>query len=135
MQVKTGRFTERRCSIPADLAELPRARHFADRAATDFGFGESERYSIKMATSEAVANAIEHGSSSSAETVDLRAVDEGGALTFYVTDAGTFVPRVARGKTPERGRGLAFMGQLMDEVDVRPGREGTVVRYAKRLGS
>jgi hypothetical protein len=27
------------------------------------------------------------------------------------------------------------VGQLMDEVDVRPGSDGTVLRFAKRLGA
>jgi anti-sigma regulatory factor (Ser/Thr protein kinase) len=34
---------------------------------------------------------------------------------------------------PERGRGLAFMDLLMDEVEVRPGSGGTEVRLLKRL--
>jgi anti-sigma regulatory factor (Ser/Thr protein kinase) len=34
---------------------------------------------------------------------------------------------------PERGRGLAFLGQLMDEVDIKPGVDGTVLRFCKRL--
>ena len=30
-------------------------------------------------------------------------------------------------------RGLHFLGQMMDEVDVRPGSGGTEVRMLKRL--
>jgi anti-sigma regulatory factor (Ser/Thr protein kinase) len=131
-----ARFSDREFSIPADLARLPEVRRWADEAAGDFGFGEPERYQIKMAASEAVANAVEHGSSSPADQIGLRVRNEGGALAFYVTDTGRFVPRIApRGSMPERGRGLAFMGQLMDDVDLRPGPEGTVIRFAKRLGS
>jgi anti-sigma regulatory factor (Ser/Thr protein kinase) len=33
---------------------------------------------------------------------------------------------------PEGGRGLEFMRVLMDEVDLRPGRQGTLLRLAKR---
>jgi serine/threonine-protein kinase RsbW len=129
-------FPEHRHSIAADLARLKDARDFADRAAQAFGFAEELRYQIKLAMSEAVANAIQHGSSSAADRIDLSAADEGGTLAFYVSDSGTFIPRMApRGDLPERGRGLEFVGQLMDEVDVRPGSDGTVLRFAKRLGA
>jgi anti-sigma regulatory factor (Ser/Thr protein kinase) len=128
-----AQFAERELSIPADLARLADARAFADEAAADFGFDETDRYQIKMAMSEAVANAVEHGSQGPAERISLRVLVEDGALTFYVRDNGSFIPRMApRGAMPERGRGLAFMSQLMDEVDVRPGPDGTVLRFSKR---
>jgi serine/threonine-protein kinase RsbW len=120
--------------ITADLARLPEVRSFADSCAASFGFGDDIRYQIKMAMSEAVANAVEHGSPTPGDSVRVRAVAEGPTLAFYVEDNGSFVPRIApRGALPERGRGLAFLGQLMDEVDIRPGPDGTTLRFAKRL--
>jgi serine/threonine-protein kinase RsbW len=131
-----AQFTERELSISADLARLAEARAFAETAASDFGFDDTDRYQIKMAMSEAVANAIEHGSRGPGDPIWLTAREEAGALTFYVRDNGSFIPRMApRGAMPERGRGLAFMTQLMDEVDVRPGPEGTVLRFSKRLAA
>jgi anti-sigma regulatory factor (Ser/Thr protein kinase) len=127
-------FREAELCITADLQRLPEVRSFADTCALAFGFGAELRYQIKMAASEAVANAVEHGSSGPADEVRVRAVDEGGMLAFYVSDNGSFVPRIApRGALPERGRGLAFLGQLMDEVDIKPGPRGTTLRFAKRL--
>ena len=35
----------------------------------------------------------------------------------------------------ERGRGLGFIELLMDDVAINPSPEGTVIRFAKRLGS
>lgn len=126
-------FNERELSIPADVSKVGEVRDFADAAAEAFGFDAEDRYRIKLAATEAVANAVEHGASSADDTIRLRAVDEDGALTFYVTDPGKFVPRVVpRGALPERGRGLAFIGQLMDEVDLTPGDDGTVIRFSKR---
>ena len=126
-------FNERELSIPADVSKVGEVRDFADAAAEAFGFDAEDRYRIKLAATEAVANALEHGASSADDTIRLRAVDEDGALTFYVTDPGKFVPRVVpRGALPERGRGLAFIGQLMDEVDLTPGDDGTVIRFSKR---
>jgi anti-sigma regulatory factor (Ser/Thr protein kinase) len=126
-------FDSREHQLSADLGRVKEARDFADRAALDFGFTADERYQLKLSMSEAVTNAIQHGSSSEGDPIWLSAVAEGDALAFYVRDTGRFVPRVRRGgELPESGRGLEFMRRLMDEVDLRPGAEGTLVRFAKR---
>jgi anti-sigma regulatory factor (Ser/Thr protein kinase) len=126
-------FQPREHAIQADLGLLKEARDFAERAASDFGLGAAACYDVKLAMSEAVTNAIQHGSSSSNDRVHIEATDENGALVFYVRDTGRFVPRVRRGDDlPESGRGLEFMRRLMDEVDLQPGSDGTLVRFAKR---
>lgn len=120
--------------LTAELSRLPEARGWADTAAEAFGFDEMVRYQIKMAVSEGVANAVEHGSSGPGDEIHLRAVAEGDSLAFYIRDQGKFIPRISpRGEMPERGRGLAFLGQLMDEVDIKPSPAGTVLRFCKRL--
>jgi anti-sigma regulatory factor (Ser/Thr protein kinase) len=126
-------FSRRSQRFGADLGNLREARRFADRAAEDFGLDRDSAYRVRLALSEAVANAIKHGSESPDDPVEIVAADEAGALVFYVRDGGRFVPRVApRGELPERGRGLEFMRRLMDEVDLRPGSEGTEVRFSLR---
>lgn len=128
-----GHFGERKLALPADLSRLPALRRFVEAAAADFGFCSSARHQIKLAANEAVANAMEHGTPPVGGEVTVRAVEEDGALAIYVTDRGTFVARMLhRGPMPERGRGLAFMDLLMDEVRVRPSRSGTEVRLARR---
>lgn len=126
-------FRRREHSIRADLGFLKEARDFAERAAADFGFDSEARYQVKLALSEAVANAILHGSSSADDPVRIVVAEESGALVFEVLDTGRFVPRVRRrGSMPESGRGFEFMRLLMDEVDLRPGARGTLLRLAKR---
>jgi anti-sigma regulatory factor (Ser/Thr protein kinase) len=126
-------FSPREHSIRADLDRLKEARDFAARAAAEFGLGAEALYDVKLAVSEAVTNAIRHGSRSPDDSVRIVATEESGALVFEVLDSGTFVPRVVRrGDLPEGGRGLEFMRVLMDEVDLRPGRRGTLLRMAKR---
>jgi anti-sigma regulatory factor (Ser/Thr protein kinase) len=126
-------FSPREHSIRADLDRLKEARDFAARAAAEFGLGAEALYDVKLAMSEAVTNAIRHGSRSPDDSVRIVATEESGALVFEVLDSGTFVPRVVRrGDLPEGGRGLEFMRVLMDEVDLRPGRRGTLLRMAKR---
>ena len=126
-------FAERELSLPAQRSRLLEARRFAERAAADFGFDDSERAQIKLAANEAVTNAIEHGSPHPDGEIQLRAVAEDGGLAIYVRDAGVFIPRTPHDELPERGRGFAFMDKLMDEVDVRPSADGTVIRLIRRL--
>ncbi len=127
-------FSPREHSIRADLGRLKEARDFAVSAAAEFGFGAEALHDVKLAVSEAVTNAIRHGSHSPDDPVRIMATEESGALVFEVIDTGTFVPRVVRrGDVPESGRGLEFMRVLMDEVDLRPSRRGTLLRMAKRL--
>lgn len=133
LALSTRDFDERDLSLTPDLSRLLEARRFAEESAAAFGFDEAVQQQIKLAVNEAVANAMEHGSRPGSE-IELRAVEEEGALALYVRDSGSFVPRmVGRGAMPERGRGLAFMDLLMDEVEVRPGTSGTEVRLARRL--
>jgi anti-sigma regulatory factor (Ser/Thr protein kinase) len=127
-------FIPREHSMRADLGRLKEARDFAVRAATEFGFSDGALHDVKLAMSEAVTNAIQHGSRSPDDPVRILATEESGSLVFEVLDTGTFVPRVVRrGDLPESGRGLEFMRVLMDEVDLRPSRQGTLLRMAKRL--
>jgi anti-sigma regulatory factor (Ser/Thr protein kinase) len=133
MPEPASRFEPRKHSIPAHFARLKEARDFAVDAAAAFGLDNEGRYQVRLAMSEAVTNAIQHGSSSSRDPIRLAALEEGGALAFYVEDTGRFVPRVLRRDAlAERGRGLHFIRLLMDEVEVRPGGGGTQLRFAKR---
>lgn len=121
-------------SIRADLARLKEARDFAEAAALEFGLPSDACYQVKLALSEAVTNAIQHGSRSPEDPVRIVVTEEPGALAFEVVDTGRFVPRVTRrGDMPESGRGLEFMRLLMDEVDLDPGEHGTRLRLVKRL--
>jgi anti-sigma regulatory factor (Ser/Thr protein kinase) len=130
-------FKPREHELQADLQRLKEARDFAERAAVDFGFDNTACYDVKLAMSEAVTNAIQHGSSSPDDPIRIVVAAEGGALVFEVLDTGRFVPRVMRrgGRLSESGRGLEFMRVLMDEVDLRPGDSGTLMRFVKRLAA
>ena len=127
-------FQRREHSIRADLARLKEARDFAERAAMEFGLPSAACYQVKLALSEAVTNAIQHGSSSPDDPVRICVTEEPGAVVFEVLDTGRFVPRVTRrGDMPESGRGLEFMRLMMDQVQLDPGDAGTRLRLVKRL--
>ena len=127
-------FRPREHSMRADLNRLKEARDFAEAAAAEFGLDADARYEVKLALSEAVTNAIQHGSTSAEDSIRILISEEPRTLVFEIFDTGRFVPRVTRrGAMPESGRGLEFMRLMMDEVDLHPGEHGTRLRLVKRL--
>ena len=124
----------RAVDVRADPSELIGVRRLAEAAAIRFGLGEQERFDFTFAVNEAVSNAIEHGGSSPAGTIRVELDTQDDTVVFRVEDYGTFTPK-APGPADvfaERGRGLAFMAAVVDEVDLRRGENGTVVQLCKR---
>jgi anti-sigma regulatory factor (Ser/Thr protein kinase) len=120
--------------LRADPVELRTARRFAEAAADDAGLDSDARFRFTLAVNEAVANAIEHGSPSPDGRVQLRISGHAGSLTFEVRDWGSFsVGRPTAGQLQERGRGLAMMATLVDEVDLKPSEDSTVVRLRVKV--
>ena len=136
----TGTLDRYGITLPAEPERIREAREFADAAAAAFGFGEDARHEIRLAASEAVTNAIQHGSHSPDDTIKFSVIEEERILHFHVADhggpvrPGGFTPMVATDEPlPERGRGLSFLAHLMDEVCIRRAAPGTIVRFSKRL--
>jgi serine/threonine-protein kinase RsbW len=85
---------------------------------------------IVLATSEAASNAIEHGAAETQRGVSIVGRVGGDVISIVIRDHGRWrVP----GPPLNRGRGLMIMRQLMDNVSVEPGDEGTVVRLERAL--
>ena len=122
--------------LPADPSQLTVARRFAEEAAERFGLDESGCYQFKLAVSEAVANAIEHGCPYPDGTVGVELFEEADSLTIEITDCGVFTTNMdEQGSLPERGRGLAFMTVFVDELDILRGEDHTAVRLTKHRPS
>ncbi|HEY1359794.1 MAG TPA: ATP-binding protein [Thermoleophilaceae bacterium] len=123
--------------LDATPASLRVARDAAEQAASACGLGDAESYDFKLAATEAVANAIEHGRPCADGCIGMRVHEEGpGYLTLCVSDCGNFVPpRIEPADLPERGRGIAVISVLMDEVELLPGDNGTIMRMRKRLAA
>lgn len=116
---------------------LSDAREWAAGAAADFGMAADETFEVKLATSEAVTNAIVHGSRSQRDSISLWAREEGGALVFEVRDSGVDEPErqsmsSPAGELAEGGRGLELVEMVMDEVELTRRAGGSVLRFAKR---
>jgi serine phosphatase RsbU (regulator of sigma subunit)/anti-sigma regulatory factor (Ser/Thr protein kinase) len=121
--------------LSADLTGLSAAR--ADLAAwlVQRGADEATRADVVLATSEALANAAEHGSGRrTEERVVLRArvvarPDGPGDVVVQVQDHGRWRTPTA---SDERGRGLTIISALVDDVVVEAG-EGTTVVLRRQL--
>ena len=127
-------FAERDLWIEADVRQVREARDWAAKAASEFGFDYDDCYQVKLAVSEAVANAIQHGSRRREDPIRISVRPQERALVFEVLDTGIFVGRdEPAGELAERGRGLDLVELVMDEVELMPGDEGTLMRFTKRL--
>ena len=121
--------------LVATPTSVREARTVAEEAAIACGLSEQASYDFKLAASEAVANAIEHGRPCEDGCIGLRVQEERpDYLTLCVCDCGRFQgPRMDPSALPERGRGIAVISVLMDEVELLPQSDGTIVRMRKRL--
>jgi serine/threonine-protein kinase RsbW len=127
-------FEERAMTIDARPERLQEARDWAHDAAAAAGLGEVDCFQIRLAMSEAVTNAIEHGSRGPGDVIRVEAFVRDGRLMFEVSDTGTFIASLS-GSTldSESGRGLEVLAVIMDEVHITAGGRGSVLRFAKRL--
>lgn len=106
----------RTIEVQAQTAELATVRQFVEDISREVISDPEKVFDLKVAVSEACANAIEHaGSNSAIIQVSARVHDK--RLTFLVSDTGYFrTPSLPRPGHQSRGLGLPLMVALMDEV-------------------
>ena len=92
---------------------LADVRAFVEKWGKEVGLEEEQRYRLKLAASEACANAIEHPEEGGDLT--LWAWDRGDRFTVDVWNAGEFVVRRGENRS-HRGLGLPLMLVSVDEV-------------------
>jgi anti-sigma regulatory factor (Ser/Thr protein kinase) len=125
---------ERRLDVQSHTKNLALIRNEVEDVASKCGFSDADIYQMKVAVSEAAANAIEHGSPLGEKNqVHLQIECSPGRISIEVIDEGVFKARlpVTNGRPSHRGRGIFLMTALMDEVNITEGQEGTIVRLVK----
>ncbi len=109
------------------LDQLSRIRDFAGKAAGDVHLDAERTFNLRVAVSEASANAIEHGMP--AGDLSLSSSCKDGRLTIVISHPGCFLARL--GEDParsHRGMGVPLMLALTDELTVsHPPGAGTRV--------
>ncbi len=112
---------------PSSTANL---RRVVDSMARARGLSPEARFDLKLAATEAVANALRHGSPDG-RAVGIALEERDGAIELEVQDQG----RLGNGRAydGERGRGIPLMLAVADEVEFASTDQGTRVRIRKRV--
>ena len=84
---------------------------------------------VALAVHEAAANVVEHAYPRGSGALIVRARHDNGRLVVVVEDEGEWR---APSRTDQRGRGLALMHGLMDDVEIVPSEAGSGTRVTLR---
>ena len=111
------------------------AREIVREAARELGLEGDITWELMLDTTEAFANAVEHGAPCDPRGIGLHMEIDDGRLEVEVVDCGGCFPEVPRTSKPHGhgGRGLPIIAAIMDDVEVVPDRGATRVRFEKRL--
>ncbi len=115
--------------VTEEHGSVEHVRAAVDEIARKHGLPPDATFDLKVATTEALANALKH--SAGGLGVDVSLEFDAEVIQVEVADSGRF--RVTDGLNPERGRGLPLMIALADEVEFSAADEGTRVRIRMRV--
>ncbi|WP_075299181.1 MULTISPECIES: SpoIIE family protein phosphatase [unclassified Pseudonocardia] len=121
-----------RVTVRADPKQLAPLRRAVGRWATVCGMGPDAASDLQLTVGEAVTNSIEHaygeaGDEAGAGVGLELALTTDGAIAVRVSDGGRWRPPPA--DPGYRGRGIALIRELGEDVRIDPGDDGTVVRF------
>ena len=117
----------------ADAGELSSTRKALREWLTQAGVDATQALDVLIAAGEALANAIEHGHRRTSEgTVSLRAIALADHLRLTIVDNGEWKPPQPD-PAAHRGRGIALMRALMEDVSIESGVTGTTIDMHARI--
>jgi PAS domain S-box-containing protein len=114
---------------PARASELSGMRRLVGGWLDDADVASEDINLVIVAVNEAATNAIEHAYGRHQGWFEVEGRLRGEDLTVVVRDAGQWRPKAAGGG----GRGLALIGRLMDEFELRRSDQGTEVWMRRRV--
>ncbi|GAA0228186.1 SpoIIE family protein phosphatase [Cryptosporangium japonicum] len=126
------------CTRPADHDTIRAVRHALDAWLHDHDTGENDRFLLAHAIGELVTNAAEHSRPDTVGgTVTVTAeLGDDAVVTVRVADDGQWRdrPRTAEpGSRLSGGLGLAMTAELVDDLDLHRGPDGTTATVHHRL--
>jgi anti-sigma regulatory factor (Ser/Thr protein kinase) len=120
--------------LPAEPESATHARELVREAAAEQGLDDDGSWSLVLATSEAVSNAIIHGTpcSNGGRGILLRMLPWNDGLCVEVCDCGRFDSApLPPGPEASHGRGMPIIAAVVDHFEVVPDGPLTRVRFAK----
>jgi serine/threonine-protein kinase RsbW len=123
--------------LPAAPASATEARALVRDAASRLRLDDSTTWELMLATTEAVANAVEHGAPCDRKGIFIRVEALDDTFEVEVSDCGGCYPADARSAKPEDqgGRGMPIIAAITDRLEVEPRIGLTRVRFEKRLAA
>lgn len=113
--------------------DLDRVRQVVTRITRHAGLDPDRAARLTLAVNEVATNAIQHGGGEAGVTIRV----EDRQIVIEVQDDGPGIPEDVTASLPEpeatHGRGLWLANQLCDEVDLRTGGTGTLIRLVMAL--
>jgi anti-sigma regulatory factor (Ser/Thr protein kinase) len=120
--------------LPAAPEGVPRARAIVRETASALRLDDSTTWELMLATTEAFANAVEHGRPCDPRGIRLRLEHRNAQLFVEVSDCGCFPPGARTHKRrDEGGRGIRIIAAIVDQLEVVRDAGSTRVRFGKRL--
>jgi serine/threonine-protein kinase RsbW len=123
--------------LPAAPESAPLARALVRDAAAEHGLDGETTWDLMLATSEAVANAVLHGSAcDDADRGVLLIIEvDDSSISIEVRDCGSFDAQLRPAAQDDiGGRGIPIIAALADHFELIPEPAQTRVRFGKRLG-
>jgi serine/threonine-protein kinase RsbW len=122
--------------LPAAPEGVPRARAIVRELASELRLDSATTWELMLATTEAFANAVEHGRACEPRGIFLRVEAHDGEVGVEVSDCGgRFLTPLSSKPGGEGGRGLPIIAAITDQLEVLPDTRRTRVRFAKRLAA
>jgi PAS domain S-box-containing protein len=118
-------------SMPPEPGALADVRASVRRWLAEVPLSEEPREDVVLACNEACANAVEHAyRRGPAAPIRVSLSRDATAVRIDIVDEGAWR---RDGEDAGRGHGMSLMRALMDEIEVRPSDEGTVVTMKRRI--
>jgi serine phosphatase RsbU (regulator of sigma subunit) len=132
LAVRLQNATAERMTIefPPEAAALASARDSLRDWLRGHGAHTDEIFEIVFAVNEACSNAVEHPLDVRDTKIGLEAEIANGRVAIVVNDGGRWR---ADSTSMDRGRGLGFMNELMEHVEIVRSSDGTSVRLERAL--
>ena len=107
-------------------------------AASELELDSDTAYELCLATTEAFANAVQHGVPCEQGGILVRIESRDGRVCVEVCDCGAYFPKnaaISRKPDGEGGRGMRIIQSIMDSLEVLPDSDVTRVRFVKFLAA